>query len=310
MKLMEQACSRMGIALIVYLVLGDVISMTLSALVPYLPEAMQNYLALYLIVYAVSLPVFLLFARWAAAGDGAMALLPRRRMNLRQFFMTFVMTMGVAYACNYVGVFINHWFSRFAGGNPMDMNPVYSVMEQMDPMFAVYVGVLGPIAEEIVYRGVVLGRLKRFGEREAVIFSAVVFGLMHGNVSQTLYATAIGLFLGFVAVRSGGILYGCILHVMINSYSLLLSAGLKTAGALGVSALWKYSAAAFFVTMLFVVFGFSFLFKLIRYGSFKMRSGAGELEVTGGQMARAMFLNPGFLLFAFVCMLSIVNYLL
>ena len=231
-------------------------------------------------------------------------------MNLRQFFMPFVMTMGVAYACNYVGVFINHWFSRYAGGNPMDMNPVYSVMEQMDPMFAVYVGVLGPIAEEIVYRGVVLGRLKRFGEREAVIFSAVVFGLMHGNVSQTLYATAIGLFLGFVAVRSGGILYGCILHVMINSYSLFLSAGLKTAGALGVSALWKYSAAAFFVTMLFVVFGFSFLFKLIRHGSFKMRSGAGELEVTGGQMARAMFLNPGFLLFAFVCMLSIVNYLL
>lgn len=50
MKLMEQACSRMGIALIVYLVLGDVISMTLSALVPYLQEAMQNYLALYLIV--------------------------------------------------------------------------------------------------------------------------------------------------------------------------------------------------------------------------------------------------------------------
>ena len=114
MKLMEQACSRMGIGLIVYLVLGDVISMTLSALVSYLPEAMQNYLALYLIVYAVSLPVFLLFARWAAAGDGAMALLPRRRMNLRQFFMTFVMTMGVAYACNYVGVFINHWFSRYA----------------------------------------------------------------------------------------------------------------------------------------------------------------------------------------------------
>ena len=104
--------------------------------------------------------------------------------------------------------------------------------------------------------------------------------------------------------------YGCILHVMINSYSLFLSAGLKTAGTLGVSALWKYSAAAFFVTMLFVVFGFGFLFKLIRCGSFKMRSGAGELEVTGGQMARAMFLNPGFLLFAFVCMLSIVNYLL
>ena len=101
--------------------LGDVSSITRSARVPYWQEARQKYLALYRRVYAVSRPVFLLFARGGAAGDGAMALLPRRRMNLRQFFMTFVMTMGVAYACNYVGVLINHWFSRYAGGNPMDI---------------------------------------------------------------------------------------------------------------------------------------------------------------------------------------------
>lgn len=313
MKLIGQAYSRMGIALIMYLVLGDVAAAALSALLPYFPEYMKNYFFLYLIVYGVSLPVFLLFSRWsAAAGPGLFEQEGRvkRRMKPWQLLMTFVMTMGAAYVCNYLGIFINLWVSRMRGGDVWDMNPVYSMMDRMDPLFALYVGLLGPVVEEIIYRGIVLGQLKRFGEMEAVIFSALAFGLMHGNISQTLYATAIGLIFGFVAVRSGGIRYSCILHVMVNSYSLLLSVGLEAAYASGIPSLPSlYGLFTSGLTLAFVIAGLVFFVLLARGGNFRMRSGARAMGVSGPAMARAMFFNPGFGLFAGVCLLSILNYM-
>lgn len=56
-----------------------------------------------------------------------------------------------------------------------------------------------PIAEELLFRGVVYKRLKLyFGVTPALIGSALIFGIMHVNLVQFLYAAVIGLFLAFV----------------------------------------------------------------------------------------------------------------
>lgn len=56
-----------------------------------------------------------------------------------------------------------------------------------------------PIAEELLFRGVVYKRLKLyFGVTPALIGSALIFGIMHVNLVQFLYAAVIGLLLAFV----------------------------------------------------------------------------------------------------------------
>lgn len=75
--------------------------------------------------------------------------------------------------------------------------------------------------EELLFRGLALTQLLPFGKTTAVIGSALLFGLMHGNPAQMLYATVAGLVLGMIAVRSGSIWAGVLIHLLNNMISVL-----------------------------------------------------------------------------------------
>lgn len=77
------------------------------------------------------------------------------------------------------------------------------------------------LAEEFACRGLVLGILKKFGEAFAVITSAVLFGLMHGNFEQMPFAFLVGLVLGFVTVKSGTLWIAIAVHAFNNLISVL-----------------------------------------------------------------------------------------
>ena len=81
-----------------------------------------------------------------------------------------------------------------------------------------YVGLLAPIWEEILFRGFVMRRLQPFGKKFAIIASALLFGLYHANVVQSPYAFAVGLVLGYVAMEYS-VLWAMVLH-MINNLTL------------------------------------------------------------------------------------------
>lgn len=64
-----------------------------------------------------------------------------------------------------------------------------------------YASILGPIAEEVVYRGFVMKSLSKYGKGFAIIVSAIFFGLMHGNLMQGVFAFSVGIVLGYVAME-------------------------------------------------------------------------------------------------------------
>ena len=64
-----------------------------------------------------------------------------------------------------------------------------------------YASVLAPLAEELLFRGFVLRTLRPYGKRFAILGSAFLFGLFHGNLLQTPYAFLMGLVLGYVAAE-------------------------------------------------------------------------------------------------------------
>ena len=79
-----------------------------------------------------------------------------------------------------------------------------------------FVGLIGPIFEEIVFRGVLLGALAPYGRNFAIVTSAVMFGLYHGDFTQGLFAFVMGLLLGFVAMEYS-LLWSIVLHVFNNA---------------------------------------------------------------------------------------------
>lgn len=84
-----------------------------------------------------------------------------------------------------------------------------------------YVCIVAPIVEELIYRGVILRKLLPYGTHLAIVLPAVCFALMHHNFYQGLSAVLGGLVYGFVALRYSLAASIC-LHIAKNTISTVL----------------------------------------------------------------------------------------
>lgn len=93
-----------------------------------------------------------------------------------------------------------------------------------NPLGVLSVAVIGPVAEELTFRGGLMGGLMRNGysARTAIIASALVFGIIHANPVQIVFAGIVGLLLGWAYWRTGSLLPSILMHVANNSFSVLM----------------------------------------------------------------------------------------
>jgi membrane protease YdiL (CAAX protease family) len=76
--------------------------------------------------------------------------------------------------------------------------------------------VLPAVFEELIFRGFILNGLKVFGDRTAILISALLFSLYHMNPSQTLYQFIVGALFAFIAVSAKSIIPTIIAHFLNN----------------------------------------------------------------------------------------------
>ena len=81
---------------------------------------------------------------------------------------------------------------------------------------ALFIGLLAPVCEEWIFRKEIISRLRRYGEKTAIIFSALAFALFHMNVFQFFYAFGLGLMFGYVYTRTSRLRYSVAMHMLIN----------------------------------------------------------------------------------------------
>lgn len=83
--------------------------------------------------------------------------------------------------------------------------------------------VLPAICEETAHRGMLLHGLSSYGTTKAIIFSSILFGLMHMNIEQFFYTTAIGFALGYLTTFCDTIYPAIIIHFTNNALSTFMS---------------------------------------------------------------------------------------
>lgn len=119
----------------------------------------------------------------------------------------------------------------------------------------VSIGIFGPVVEELSMRGLMYQRFRselRLRPAAAVFWSALVFGVFHGNVIQGIYAFLIGLYFAWLMERTQQILVPIVGHMSANLFVVLL----EETNAME----WIYgSMQNFLLSMLFcaIVFGCS-----------------------------------------------------
>lgn len=108
-------------------------------------------------------------------------------------------------------------------------------------MSVISVAVVAPIVEEFIFRGLIMTRLSRvMSGGLAVLLSAAVFGLCHGELLWFCYAFLLGAFFGLIDLRAGSILPSILGHVMFNAIGQIMTfvpeteEGTEMAAALGV----------------------------------------------------------------------------
>lgn len=120
----------------------------------------------------------------------------------------------------------SQWFVELTEADvPKEFEEMFKALFK-EPLGMFAIGVLVPICEEVVFRGAVLGRLlKVFGKEKAwgaIIVSALIFGLAHGNLAQSPHAFAIGILFGWLYYRTGSLIPSTIMHVLNNSTAVII----------------------------------------------------------------------------------------
>ncbi len=88
----------------------------------------------------------------------------------------------------------------------------------------VVAGILGPISEEILFRGIIFHLLERIkGGWFPVIGSALLFGVAHMGFAQSVYTCIMGMIAGMIYYKTRNLLWPIIIHITINVFATLSS---------------------------------------------------------------------------------------
>lgn len=145
-------------------------------------------------------------------------LFPVEKIPLNITYLLCTLGLGVCMVANYVSNILIALFDLLGTDALVEME--YECDSVLDiVLFYVSVSVLPALVEEFAFRGVVLNVLRKYSDGLAILVSAVLFGLMHGNFTQIPFALVVGLILGYVAVKTNSLIPGIIIHFLNNAIS-------------------------------------------------------------------------------------------
>ncbi|MCC8141628.1 MAG: CPBP family intramembrane metalloprotease [Lachnospiraceae bacterium] len=186
--------------------------------------------------------------------------LPKR--TPRKIISIFVLAFSLIYLSDVVMIVLYRIMPNQFVSNNSNLNEALSGIVWLTMLYAV---ILGPVIEEIIFRGLVFGYARKvFPVWLALIFQAALFGIYHWNLTQGIYAFVIGLFLGYLCLKGPGIRYSIPCHMTINFTSNVLLTYINN----GLGAI----SPLFYEVFLYVVaFGGTFLGVWLLYSATKVK---------------------------------------
>ncbi|NMA86419.1 MAG: CPBP family intramembrane metalloprotease [Tissierellia bacterium] len=123
----------------------------------------------------------------------------------------------VAVFFNYIGFVFLHYFGE------IKPNPVPIPSNTRELLTGFLIIALSPgICEEIMFRGLVLNAYKSLGNKKAIIYSAILFGIFHFNAQNLLGPIYLGIILGIIYIKTNSIYPSIIGHTTNNTIALAL----------------------------------------------------------------------------------------
>lgn len=144
-----------------------------------------------------------------------------RPHDKRAFGLLVIIGVAGSFLANYVVAIISAILK--SGGLEM-VSPTYETPETVGGILLYIIGIsiVPAMTEEFAFRGVIMQPLRKYGDRFAIVMSALVFGLMHGNAVQAIFAFIVGLLIGYAVIVTGSMWTGIVIHFLNNFVSVML----------------------------------------------------------------------------------------
>ena len=136
-----------------------------------------------------------------------------RKMTFGDFMQLLCVFMSVQLIFSLLQMLVE-WLLNLIGLSAMAALEMATIETNTVSMF-LYAGFLGPISEELLFRGLLLRSLEPRGKRFAIFATALMFGMFHGNILQSPFAMLVGLVLAYVALEYS-IVWAIVLHIFNN----------------------------------------------------------------------------------------------
>ncbi len=216
---------RLGIALLTFLGLFIGLDALSSLVTGWLPDGI-SYAARYTaeelcdcVAYLLSfmLPVLVYDRMTPREASLAMPLSPKLPHRAPMIILASVAVIYTAAIANALLLNALGWSSAYGSGFHWVVGmPVYQGV-----LMLISTSMVPAFCEELLFRGTTLTALRPFGKTTAVLGSAVLFGLMHGNPSQLLYTTVAGVVLALATLESGSLWIAVLIHLFNNLLSVV-----------------------------------------------------------------------------------------
>jgi membrane protease YdiL (CAAX protease family) len=176
-------------------------------------SVLVSMLPMYIIAFPI---IFLLFKNIPVQISGE-----KKKMSVKHLIVAFIMCYAGTYICNLLASILTGIIGA------LKQSDVENVMANLTssislPVNLFIVVICAPIMEELLFRKTLIDRTAHFGEGISILFSGLVFGLFHGNLVQFGYAFLLGIFFGFIYIKTKNIVYPIILHMVINFFGSFL----------------------------------------------------------------------------------------
>lgn len=221
----KKVCVRVGITMIVVFVARWIATILLTIMSPvfdgmdgvaaYALESLISFIFLYVI--PITSVVLLLGEK------GVMKRIYKKPVYFSNAMGMFPAFYGLAIFANLMTMLVSLLFKD------TDLNDSFNTVNELQAdsvasalILLFQLVVIAPIFEEFWYRGIVMEKLKPYGNGFAIFVSALLFGLTHANLQQFFYATTLGICLGYIAVSTKSIVVTTVMHAMFNSISGIL----------------------------------------------------------------------------------------
>lgn len=140
----------------------------------------------------------------------------RDGFNGGTMFKLVTLAVGLQTAASMIAAIITFILRMFGLESPTaDLTATTSLPANLLMYF--YACLLGPVLEELLYRGVLLQSMRKYNEKFAIFLSAAIFGLMHENYQQFILGFLVGIPLAVVTIKSGSLIPAIFTHIIVNT---------------------------------------------------------------------------------------------